>query len=222
MQAEAEQAEANEGTHIALSEPYAELADREHALRLGMWVFLGSESLLFAGLFGLYASYRATYGEAFARAAAHNEEWIGSTNTFVLILSSFCVAWAILCMRQGRTRACVLSLVATLLLGGLFLGFKSMEYAHHLSVGIAPGSLYTFKELPEHGARLFFTLYYFLTGLHAIHVVAGMAALMWILLRILRRKTVPERHIELELGGLYWHLIDVVWIFLWPILYLIK
>lgn len=219
MQAEVEQAEADEQM---ASEPYAQVADREYALRLGMWVFLGSESLLFAGLFGLYVSYRTTYGAAFAHAAAHNEEWIGSTNTFVLILSSFFVAWGIHGMRQGRTRVCALSLVVTLLLGGLFLGFKSMEYAHHLSVGIAPGSFYAFKELPEHGARLFFTLYYFLTGLHAIHVLAGMAALTWILVRILRGKTVPERHIELELGGLYWHLIDVVWIFLWPILYLIK
>lgn len=221
MQAEADRAE-GEGVPQVASSPYAQVADREHALRLGMWVFLGSESLLFAGLFGLYASYRTTYTASFARAAAHNEEWIGSTNTFVLILSSFFVAWSIHCMRQGRTRACAWSLVVTLLLGGLFLGFKSLEYAHHLSVGIAPGSHYTFAELPEHGARLFFTLYYCLTGLHAIHVLAGMAILTWILLRVVRRKTVPKRHVELELGGLYWHLIDVVWIFLWPILYLIK
>jgi cytochrome c oxidase subunit 3 len=198
---------------------YADRAQRDHALRLGMWVFLGSETLLFAGLFGLYAGYRARYPEAFAHAGAHNEEWIGSINTFVLIVSSFFAAWAIHLVRAGRTRAARASLVAVILLGLTFLALKSLEYTHHLQEGIAPGAYYTFG-LREPGAPLFFTLYYFMTGLHALHVVAGLSVMTWLLIRVHRGKTTSEHHVELEMGGLYWHLVDIVWIFLWPLLYL--
>jgi cytochrome c oxidase subunit III len=200
--------------------PYADRAQREHALRLGMWVFLGSETLLFAGLFGLYAGYRDRYAEAFARAGAHNEMWIGSVNTFVLIVSSFFAAWAIHLVRENKLRAAQWSLGAVILLGLTFLGLKSVEYTHHLREGIAPGSYYAFTELPESGARMFFTLYYFMTGLHALHVIAGLTVMVWLVTRLRRGKATVEHHVELEMGGLYWHLVDIVWIFLWPLLYL--
>jgi cytochrome c oxidase subunit 3 len=198
---------------------YADRRQREHALRLGMWVFLGSETLLFAGLFALYAGYRARYPAAFAHAGAHNEEWIGSINTFVLIVSSFFAAWAIHLVRGGRVRGAMVSLGAVVLLGLTFLGLKSLEYTHHLREGIAPGAYYHFA-LDEQGARLFFTLYYFMTGLHALHVLAGLTVMVWLVTRLARGLTTPEQHVELEMGGLYWHLVDIVWIFLWPLLYL--
>jgi cytochrome c oxidase subunit 3 len=206
---------------MEMENPYGSRAQRDHALHLGMWVFLGSETLLFAGLFGLYTAYRLSYPTAFAEASHHNEEWIGSVNTFVLILSSFFIAWAIALLRAGRRRACLWSMAATLLLGCTFLGLKSYEYASHFAEGIKPGPYYAYAELPERGAVIFFTLYYFITGLHALHVVAGMVIIGWLLTRVYRRRTGPAHLVELELGGLYWHLVDIMWIFIWPLLYLI-
>jgi cytochrome c oxidase subunit III len=207
--------------HGTSHSPYAEPKQRDAALTLAMWVFLGSETMLFAGLFGLYAGYRAGFTEMFAEAGSHNEEWIGSLNTFILIISSFFAAWAIHMTRHGKRMATLVSLALVILLGFAFLGFKSLEYSHHLQEGIAPGSYYTFEELPGPGARIFFTLYYFMTGLHALHVIAGLAFMGFLFVRVYRRRISAEHHVELELGGLYWHLIDVVWIFLWPLLYLI-
>jgi cytochrome c oxidase subunit 3 len=126
------------------------------------------------------------------------------------------------CVREGRLRGALASLGATVLLGCCFLGLKSLEYADHFRHGIAPGPYYSFEELKMEGAELFFALYYLLTGLHALHVIAGLSLMIWVMLRIKRKRLTASRHIELELSGLYWHLVDVVWIFLWPILYLIE
>ena len=195
-------------------EIYADRRAREHALHLGMWIFLGSETLLFAGLFGLYSAYRAQFPAEFAAAVDHNDATIGTINTLVLIVSSFCVAWSIHALRGDHRRICLASLVTAIALGASFLGLKTIEYSHHLAEGIAPGAQYTSAALPEAGSRTFFTLYYAMTGLHAIHVVAGLALLGWLATRVWRLRTTTARHVELELGGLYWHLIDVVWIFL--------
>lgn len=195
---------------------------RDRALHLGMWLFLGSETLLFAGLFGLYTAYRALYTADFAAAVDHNNDLIGTINTLILITSSFFVAWAIHAMRHGRRRTTMLSLLAAMVLGLCFLGLKLVEYTHHFHEGIYPGMYYASIDLPSSGARLFFTLYYAMTGLHALHVIAGLVILGWLVVRVSRRRTVPEHHAELELGGLYWHLVDLVWIFLWPLLYLLR
>lgn len=207
---------------VGVEEVYADRHSREKALHLGMWVFLGSETLLFAGLFGLYAAYRSAYGDDFAAGIAHNNEIIGSINTLVLITSSFFVAWSIHALRHGRAKTTVRALIGAMALGGVFLVLKTIEYSDHFQHGIAPGPHYTFAELPTHGARMFFTLYYGMTALHALHVIAGMTLLAWLAFRVRRKRTVPEHYAELELGGLYWHLVDVVWIFLWPLLYLTR
>ena len=201
---------------------YADPRARNHALHLAMWIFLGSETLLFAGLFGLYAAYRAEYTVDFVAAVAHNDEVIGTVNTVVLIVSSFFVAWGIHAMRAGRDRRCVTALAIALGLGLLFLVFKSIEYRHHFAEGIVPGEGYASAALPSFGAHMFFNLYYTMTGLHALHVIAGMVILGWLIVRVRRRRATREHHPELELGGLYWHLVDVVWIFLWPLLYLTR
>lgn len=192
---------------------------RAYALHLGMWIFLGSETLLFAGLFALYASYRAAHPDDFIAAIHRNHAAIGTINTALLISSSFCVAWAIHAMRAGRRRACLVGLAGAMVLGAGFLGLKAAEYASHLADGIAPG-YHAGAALPAAGERLFFALYYAMTGLHALHVIAGLAILGWLARRVARARITAERHTELELGGLYWHLVDVVWIFLWPLLYL--
>jgi cytochrome c oxidase subunit 3 len=199
---------------------YADPRQREHALHLGMWLFLGSETLLFAGLFGIYTGYRAAFPEDFARAVAHNNALIGTANTVLLITSSFFVAWGIHALRDGRRRTCIASLVLAVALGLGFLVLKSLEYRAHLAAGIAPGTYYSSRELPAYGSVLFFTIYYVMTGLHAIHVIAGMILLGWLAIRVARGRTRQDHRTELELGGLYWHLVDVVWIFLWPLLYL--
>jgi cytochrome c oxidase subunit 3 len=205
-----------------LEGPYATREERHAAQRLGMFVFLGSETLLFAGLFALYAGYRAEYPDAFARGVAHNEEWIGSVNTLILLSSSALVAWAELAMRHARAGQAKLCLLLGAALGSCFLGLKALEYTQHWQQGIRPGAMFALPSLREPGASLFFTLYYLLTGLHALHVMAGLAALAGVALSVHRAPSSPKNAIRVELAALYWHLVDVVWIFLWPILYLIR
>jgi cytochrome c oxidase subunit 3 len=201
---------------------YADQRARDYALHLGMWLFLGSETLLFAGLFGLYASYRSAYPADFALGVQHNSATLGTANTLILIISSFFVAWSIHMLRGNRRKACIGFLVAAIVLGATFLGIKTVEYSGHLAEGLAPGMYYSSTELPQQGMQMFVTLYYAMTALHALHVVAGMAILGWLALRVRRGKTNPQKYAELELGGLYWHLVDIVWIFLWPLLYLTR
>lgn len=208
--------------------PIAELRDwfedeekQQHAGRLGMWLFLTSELLLFGALFGLYVAYRTVYGAEFMEAAHHNEVAIGTINTLVLITSSFTVAWSIHAIRLGRRTTTLACLLATVGLGVLFLVLKGFEYSHHFQEGILPGLHYRFAELPGDGAKLFFTLYYFMTGLHALHVVGGLTALSVVAVMVWQRKVRHDYYIHLENSGLYWHLVDVIWIFLWPLLYLV-
>ncbi len=201
---------------------FENFAQQEHASHLGMWLFLTSEVLLFGALFGLYTGYRLEYPEDFARAVHHNDIVIGTINTLVLITSSFSAAWAVHAARRGWRRRVLGSLALTVLLGLVFLGLKSVEYLDHFSHGIYPGAHYRFAELPSAGANRFFSMYYCLTGLHALHVVAGLSALLVLAVLAARGRYTPRRHTALELGVLYWHLVDVIWIFVWPLMYLQK
>jgi len=206
----------------ALREQVENLDKQAHAARLGMWLFLASEVLLFAGLFALYASYRAMYRGDFLAAAKHNDLFLGTLNTFVLITSSFTVAASVWAAQHGRPRLITPLLVATVALAAVFMVVKAIEYRAHFHEGIYPGPAYHFAELDTYGARTFYTLYYFMTGLHAIHVLMGLAALVWMAIWNLKRPFGPDHHVPLELAGLYWHLVDVIWIFLWPLLYLTR
>jgi cytochrome c oxidase subunit III len=205
---------------IQLQPQYENLEKQHHAARLGMWVFLGSELLLFAGLFGLYTAYRTLHAAEFEIGIQHDSLAIGSTNTVVLIVSSFTVAWSIPALRDHRRRTALVALGATMALGVTFLVLKAIEYREHFADGIFPGQYYASTELPAHGTQLFFTLYYFMTGLHALHMLGGLAVMAWLTRRVYRRTTTAEHHTELELGALYWHLVDSIWIFLWPLFYL--
>lgn len=187
-----------------------------------MWVFLGSELLLFSGLVTLFAAYRVQYPGEFRAAAEHANVLLGTINTYVLLTSSLTVALAIHAARHGCGRGRVVTFLAiTIALGITFDVLKAIEYAGHLADGIAPGPAYSNAEVPAHGAVLYVTLYYLLTGLHALHVTAGWVVLAWLAVRVLRGRA-SHSHIALELGGLYWHLVDVVWIVLWPLIYLIR
>ena len=203
-----------------LAEQFEDPQKQAHAALLGMWIFLGSEVLLFAGLFALYGAYRAMYPADFTAAIAHDNVAIGTANTFILITSSLTVVLAVHEARQGRLRRTALFLWASLLFGVAFLSLKGMEYVEHFRDGLLPGAGYRYAELPGYGAKMFFTLYYLMTGLHAIHVIGGMVVLGWVLMGCRRGRYSAAYHTPVELGGLYWHLIDIIWIFLWPLLYL--
>jgi cytochrome c oxidase subunit 3 len=205
-----------------LVERFEDLETQTHAGVFGMWVFLGSEVLFFSGLFALYASYRADFPEVFREAAGHTDLALGTANTYVLVTASWLVALAVGSIRrsEGRRASRLLGLAA--FLGVVFLTLKGIEYAHHFHDGIYPGRYYEFAGLVGVGAKSFFSLYYAMTGLHAIHVFGGIVWLGWLSHATARGRYDAEYHTPLELGGMYWHFVDVVWLFLWPMFYLLR
>jgi cytochrome c oxidase subunit 3 len=192
---------------------FASLPQQAHAARLGMWVFLASELLLFAGLFALFASYRAHYPAVFHTAVHENTKALGSINTGVLLISSALVAGGVHALREGRSTKSSILVTGTILLGVTFLAIKAVEYTLHFDHGLYPG------RAPA-GSAPFWTLYYAMTGLHALHVTVGVSLLSVLLFGIRRGFVNQEMSHRLELGAIYWHLIDVIWIFLWPLFYL--
>jgi cytochrome c oxidase subunit 3 len=204
-----------------LAHHFSSLARQNEAMRLGMWLFLATEVLLFAGLFTGYAVYRFQFPEAFAECSRHLELTLGTVNTLVLITSSLTVALAIHYARTDRRRAAAICLVITLLFALTFLGIKAVEYAAHFHERSLPGKYYAYEAVKIPGAAMFFSVYFLMTGLHGLHVIAGMSVLSWILRRTLQGRYSSKYYTGLELGGLYWHLVDLVWIFLYPLLYLI-
>jgi cytochrome c oxidase subunit 3 len=207
-----------------VAEQFESLEQQAHAARLGMWVFLGSEMLLFAGLFALYVVYRVQHPLGFAMATHHNTWALASVNTAILLSSSFSVAMAVHALREGRRAMSVVLVLFTVLCGAAFLAIKLTEYGKHFDEGIYPGGVGRF--FTEHagpgdrGMMLFFTLYYAMTGLHAVHIVAGMGVLIFLAWRTHRGRVNATNAHPLELGAAYWHLVDLVWIFLWPLFYL--
>lgn len=204
-----------------LGHHFSSLGRQNEAMRLGMWLFLATEILLFAGLFVGYAVYRFQFPLAFAEASRHLNLTAGTVNTVVLITSSFTVALALHFARGDHPRAAAVCLVLTILMALGFLGIKAIEYSEHFHEHALPGKFYAFKEVTIPGAAMFYSLYFLMTGLHGLHVVVGMSVLGWILWRTLQGRYSSRYSTGLELGALYWHLVDLVWIFLYPLLYLI-
>jgi cytochrome c oxidase subunit 3 len=204
-----------------LAHHFSSLERQTEAMRLGMWLFLATEVLLFAGLFAGYTVYRFEFPLAFIEGSRHLELWAGTVNTVVLITSSFTVALAIHFARIDMPRASAACLAITIVFALCFLGIKGIEYRQHFIEHSLPGKYYAFEEVKVPGAAMFFTLYFLMTGLHGVHVVAGMSVLSWILWRTLQGRYSSRYYMGVELGGLYWHLVDLVWIFLYPLLYLI-
>jgi cytochrome c oxidase subunit III len=204
------------------AEHFQDLTRQAHAARLGMWVFLASEVLFFAGLFGLYATYRIEHPVGFGEGVLHNTLALGSTNTAVLLVSSYTIALAVHELRRGERRAAMALTGVTLMLGLCFLVIKGVEYTDHFREGIYPGGAGAFfRTHRESGIEMFFTLYFCMTGLHALHVIAGMCVLAFLLRQVVRGNIGPARSYPLAVGAVYWHLVDAVWIFLWPLFYLV-
>ena len=195
---------------------------------LGMWAFIVQEILFFGGLFAAYTVYRRWYPLEFAAGSHHLDITLGAFNTAVLIASSLTMAMAVRSAQVGKRKALLLFLSLTILLGSVFLGVKVVEYhekyvSHHI-----PGPAFQFETVDHHGnalepnhARIFFGLYFAMTGLHALHMIIGIGVLLWLIWHARRGRFTPENHNYVEGTGLYWHFVDIVWIFLFPMLYLI-
>jgi len=187
--------------------------------RVGMWLFLYTEIMLFGGLFVIYANYHHRYIEEFAEGGAALDLVVGSLNTILLLTSSFTVAASISALRKGTRRVAIALLGASVLMGLGFLVNKYFEWGAKFSHGIYPGS----PELEEgaHGLTIFYGLYFTITGLHGLHVLIGVILLTVCATLIQRGRIRQENDIVLENSGLYWHLVDLIWIFIFPLFYLV-
>jgi cytochrome c oxidase subunit 3 len=203
-----------------LAHHFETLEKQQHAARLGMWVFLATEVLLFAALFAAYAVYRYLFHTQFAEASRGLQTWIGLVNTIVLVTSSFTVAWGLDRSARGNGKGTRTLFLLSVLLALVFLVFKYVEYSHHFETGELPGRFYR-GEIPGPGPRLFFTLYFMITGLHGIHVIVGATILTVVGILAGKGRYTPEYNVPVELAGLYWHLVDMIWIFVFPLIYLI-
>jgi cytochrome c oxidase subunit 3 len=208
--------------HPALAHHFDSLADQNEAATLGMWLFLVTEVLFFGGALMAYSIYRSWYPEAFASASHHLDVVLGTINTVVLISSSLTMALAVHAAQIGERTKLMAFLVLTMILGAAFLGIKSVEYytkfvEHHVP---GPGFQYDQPELFGH-AQIFFSIYFVLTGLHALHMIIGLGIMLWMFVWV-RNGTIDTAYVSpIEISGLYWHFVDIVWIFLFPLLYLI-
>ena len=187
--------------------------------KLGMWVFIFTEILLFGGLFLVYAIMRSSFSTEFHQAAHHLNAFIGTINTIVLLISSATVAMSITAVQKGNNKLAVILLVITLLCAAVFMVNKYFEWGHKIHIGLYPGS--DLMLTLSHGQVMFFSLYYFMTGLHMFHLVVGGIILTIVLIKVQSGAINAGKYVLLENGGLYWHLVDLIWIFLFPLLYLI-
>jgi cytochrome c oxidase subunit 3 len=215
------EAAAHQGHHPALAHHFDSLAQQTEATTLGMWVFLVTEVLFFGGLFATYMIYRSWYPDAFAVASHELDVVLGTTNTVVLITSSLTMALAVHAAQLGQRKLLMTFLILTMILGGVFLGIKSVEYYHKFVEHHIPGPGFQFEKEYFRNAQIFFSLYFVMTGLHAIHMIIGIGIMLVMLWWSWNGTITAEYSSPIEISGLYWHFVDIVWIFLFPLLYLI-
>ena len=207
--------------HPALQHHFRDLATQKDASAFGMWVFIAQEMLFFGGLFMMYTVYRAVYPRGFAEASHHLDWKLGAFNTAVLIGSSLTMAMAVHAAAVGRRKPTVVYLLLTIALGSVFLGIKVFEYADKFEHHLVPGPAFQFPGPNAAPAEIFYSLYFAMTGLHALHMVIGIPIIAVVGWLAWRGRYGPDYHTPVEITGLYWHFVDIVWIFLFPLLYLI-
>ncbi len=200
-------------------------AQQKDASTLGMWIFLITEIMFFGGMFAVYTVYRSWYPDVFAIASRSLNEIIGAINTGVLLLSSFTMVMAVRAGQLGQQKMIVIFLILTLLFGGIFLGVKAYEWnekfvEHHIP-GQADFHLDDVLPGDQGHAQLFFSIYFAMTGLHALHMVIGVGLLLTLIVQANKGKFSASYYTPVDVAGLYWHFVDVIWIFLFPLLYLI-
>jgi cytochrome c oxidase subunit 3 len=207
--------------HPRLQHHFQDMRTQQHAARLGMWLFLATEILLFGGLFCAYAYYRTLYPDAWKECSHHTFRLFGLGETFDLITSSFTMVMAIHMVRLGKKNLAVVFLVATIAMGLLFLCLHGYEYYSEFQEGALPGKFYHFKEVTANGAPMYYAVYFLMTGLHSIHVFIGAGVLTVLTYFTAKGEYDASYDHPIDLGGLYWHLVDLIWIFLFPLLYLV-
>jgi cytochrome c oxidase subunit 3 len=200
---------------------FDDAAQQHEASWLGMWVFLATEVMFFGGMFLGYTIYRASYPQAFASASNHLDIWLGSINTAVLICSSFTMALAVRNAQIGQNRPMIIFLILTMVLGLVFLGIKFSEYYVKFEEHFVPGLEFSFEGPFASAAEIFFSFYFAMTGMHALHMIIGFGLLTTLVVKAARGRFSSNYHTPVELVGLYWHFVDIVWIFLFPLLYLV-
>jgi cytochrome c oxidase subunit III len=209
------------GTHHVVPHHFANAYAEFDASKFGMWLFLVTEVLLFGGLFVAYTIFRGLYPETFHEAHLQLNKVMGTTNTVVLLGSSLSMALAVAFAQRNQRKKSAAMLVVTLACAATFMVIKYFEYMHKFHEGIFTAGFYKFEGIKSANPGLFFSLYFMMTGLHGIHVLIGMILITWILIRTRRGDFNQEYFTPVELTGLYWHLVDLIWIFLFPLFYLI-
>lgn len=208
-------------SHPGLLHHFDDREQQFQASHIGMWLFLATEIMFFGGMFIGYTVYREAYSDVFAAASNHLNVWLGSINTGVLICSSLSMALAVHSAQAGRRKQIILFLSLTLVLGALFLGIKFTEYYHKFEEHLIPGLNFAFESGNRGQAEIFFSFYFAMTGLHAVHMAIGMGLLIHLAIQAGRDRFSPLYYTPVEMTGLYWHFVDIVWIFLFPLLYLV-
>jgi cytochrome c oxidase subunit III len=203
-----------------VAEQFDDIEQQREAAKLGMWIFLATEVLFFGGLFLAYTVYRYTYGQVFAEASRHLDDVFGGVNTAVLLFSSLLMVLAVRAAELGRQKLLVRLLLATAFCGVVFMTMKGFEYHKDFVDRLVPGANFHWDGSEPGKAELFFWIYFAMTGLHAIHVTIGIALLLIFAVLAGRGKFSGGNHAPVEVVGLYWHFVDIVWIFLFPLLYL--
>lgn len=205
---------------LACREQFATPAQQRDTASIGMWVFLASEVMMFGALFMAYTVYRASHPQAFAAGSADMNILLGSINTAILLTSSLMVTFAEFSAQTGNRRLLGLFLVLTMILGLVFLGIKFTEYYQHFQEHKAPGFWFNDSRPHAPSIQMFFVFYFIMTGLHSVHMIIGLGILAVLLFRTFIGTMSAEYHTPIMFGGLYWHFVDIIWIFLYAIFYL--
>ena len=205
-----------------LQHHFDDLQQQYEAANMGMWAFIAQEIMFFGGLFAGYTVYRYKYLPAFVEGSNALPIGWGALNTAILIASSFTVAMGVRAAQRGLAQALLRWIVATIVLGGAFLGVKAIEYSHKYHAGLIPGPSFAYDGPADPGhMKIFFSFYFAMTGMHALHMVIGIGIMIWLIPKIRRGLYTSDYFSPIENFGLYWHFVDIVWIFLFPLLYLI-
>jgi len=203
-----------------LAEQFDTIEQQHEAAKLGMWIFLATEVLFFGGLFLVYTVYRYLYPETVAVASRHTEVILGGANTAILLFSSALMALAVRAAELGRRKHLIWLLLGTAVFGIIFMVIKGFEYHKDLVDHLVPGVGFRWHEADPSAAEMFFWLYFAMTGLHAIHVTVGIFVMLTLMVLAWHRQFENGKYMPVEIAGLYWHFVDIVWVFLFPLLYL--
>lgn len=207
--------------HPAQAHHFRDLEQQVDAAKLGVWLFLCTEILMFGGLFAGYIIYHGLYPDMFAEGASHLNWRLGALNTIVLLVSSFTMAAGVHYAQTKQKTKCIRMLAVTVLCGLIFMVVKYFEYTGKIHHGLVPGKFFSFDGAEHANLALYFGFYFLMTGLHGSHVLVGMGLIIWVLLRARKGEFDDQWYVPVEGVGLFWHLVDLIWIYLFPLLYLV-